>query len=256
MTDNTFRLDGRVAIVTGGGRGLGEVFCDAYAGAGAKIVVADLIEENARQVAGRLSSEGHDALAVEVDVRSTKSVTDMVDAALSAYGQIDVLMNNAGVCRNIEGEDMSDDDWDFVIDINLSGVFRCCRAVADHMLERGKGAIVNVGSMSGVISNHPQPQSAYNASKAGVIMLTKSLAGEWAKRGVRVNCISPGYMATDMTLGATKDAELLRVWLETTPMERMGEPKELGPLAVYLSSDASSFVTGSNVLIDGGYTAW
>ena len=256
MNDSTFRLDGKVTIVTGGGRGLGEVFCNAYASAGAKVVVADLIVENARQVADSLSTHGHDALAVELDVRDKKSVSDMVEKVLSAYGRIDVLMNNAGVCRNVAGEDMTDDDWDAVIGVNLTGVYKCCRAVADHMLERGSGSIVNIGSMSGVISNHPQPQCAYNASKAGVIMLSKSLAGEWASRGVRVNTISPGYMATDMTVESTKDPERFRTWIEGTPMGRLGKPDELGPLAVYLGSDASSFMTGSNLLIDGGYTAW
>ena len=256
MLDKVFRLDGRVAIVTGGGRGLGEVFCHAFADAGAKVVVADIMLDNARKVAADLKAAGTESTAVKVDVTDTASVKGMVDAALKAFGQIDVLMNNAGVVVNRPAEDMTDEEWDHIVGVDLTGVFKCCRAVAKHMISRKTGSIINIGSMSGVISNHPQPQCSYNAAKAGVIHLSKSLAGEWAQHGIRVNTISPGYMATDMTKANRDIPERFNVWMEGTPMNRLGEPAELGPLAVYLASDASTFVTGSNILIDGGYTVW
>ena len=143
-----------------------------------------------------------------------------------------------------------------VLNVNLNGVFCCCRAVAEHMLSRGSGSIVNIASMSGIIANHPQPQAAYNTSKAGVIMLTKSLAGEWASRGVRVNAIAPGYVATSLTRKGMETEAWRKVWLETIPMGRLAEPEEIGPSVVYLASRAISYVTGSVLTIDGGYTIW
>jgi NAD(P)-dependent dehydrogenase (short-subunit alcohol dehydrogenase family) len=140
--------------------------------------------------------------------------------------------------------------------VNLDGVFWCCRALGRAMLEQGSGAIVNIASMSGVVSNHPQPQAAYNASKAGVITLTKSLAGEWASRGVRVNAVSPGYIRTPLTEQGMAMPEWADVWLASTPMGRLAEPEEIAPAVVYLASDASSYATGTNLVIDGGYTSW
>ena len=254
--NRVYRLDGKVAIVTGAGRGLGEVFARTFAMAGAAVVVADIIEENAKKVAQALKGHGHQASAIKLDVRDTESIHAMVEHAIKTYGRVDVLMNNAGIVICEPAEKMTDEQWEDVVAVDLTGVFKCCRAVAPHMIRQKSGSIINIGSMSGVISNHPQPQCAYNAAKAGVIMLSKALAGEWAKHGVRVNTISPGYIATDMTLKGRENPEWGPVWLETTPMGRLGEPDEIGPLALYLASDASSFMTGSNVLIDGGYTVW
>lgn len=251
-----FGLSGRVAVVTGGGRGLGEVFCHTYAQAGASVLVADVIEDNARKVADELADLGYKAAAIAVDVTSTESVDAMVAHAVETFGGVDVLMNNAGVVINEKGEEMTDEQWDHVVRVDLDGVFKCCRAVAPTMIAQKRGAIVNIASMSGSISNHPQPQCAYNAAKAGVIMLTKSLAGEWAPHNVRVNSISPGYMNTDMTRGGIENPELYPVWIESTPMRRCGKPDELAGLALYLSSDASSYMTGTDVIIDGGYHVW
>jgi len=143
-----------------------------------------------------------------------------------------------------------------VININLNAVFYCCREFGKAMLKQGKGSIINTASMSGIISNVPQPQSAYNTSKAAVIMLTKSLAGEWAKRGVRVNSVSPGYIGTEMTKAGMSQSDWNQHWLEFTPMGRVGEPREVASVVLFLASDASSYFTGSNLVVDGGYTVW
>src|ERR671914_466476 len=225
MAHNGFSLEDRVAVVTGGGQSLGLEISRALHAAGAEIVVAEINDETGPDVV-----EEHD--------------------------RIDVLVNNAGVVHNIPSEEVPDEEWRKVLSVNLDGVFWCCREVGKAMLERGSGAIVNVASMSGMISYHPQPQSAYNASKAGVITLTRSLAGEWASRGIRVNSVSPGYIRTPLTeLGMSK-SEWSEVWLSSTPLGRLAEPQEIAPAVLYLASDAASFATGTNLVIDGGYTSW
>ncbi len=251
MEANGFSLQDKVAVVTGGGQSLGLEVGRALKAAGAKVVVAEINAETGEQAAGDL--EGN---FVQVDVTDPESVKNMVSSLLDDHGRIDVLVNNAGVVHNIPSEEVPDEEWRKVMSVNLDGVFWCCREVGKMMLERGSGAIVNIASMSGVISNHPQPQSAYNASKAAVIMLTKSLAGEWADRGVRVNAVSPGYIRTPLTeLGMSKE-EWSRVWLESTPLGRLAEPDEIAPAVVFLASDAASYATGTNFVVDGGYTSW
>lgn len=251
MEANGFSLQDKVAVVTGGGQSLGLEVGRALKAAGAKVVVAEINAETGEQAAGDL--EGN---FVQVDVTDPESVKNMVSSLLDDHGRIDVLVNNAGVVHNIPSEEVPDEEWRKVMSVNLDGVFWCCREVGKMMLERGSGAIVNIASMSGVISNHPQPQSAYNASKAAVIMLTKSLAGEWADRGVRVNAVSPGYIRTPLTeLGMSKE-EWSRVWLESTPLGRLAEPDEIAPAVVFLASDAASYAAGTNFAVDGGYTSW
>ena len=251
MDANGHSLRDQIAVVTGGGQSLGLEIGRALKTAGAKVVVAEINAETGEQAAEELEGD-----FVQVDVTDPESVRDMVGAVLDRHGKIDVLVNNAGVVHNIPSEEVPDEEWRKVMSVNLDGVFWCCREAGKAMLERGSGAIVNVASMSGVISNHPQPQSAYNASKAGVIMLTKSLAGEWASRGVRVNAVSPGYIRTPLTeLGMSKE-EWSRVWLESTPLGRLAEPDEIAPAVVFLASDAASYATGTNFVVDGGYTSW
>ena len=251
-----FNLENKIAVVTGAGRGIGLEIAKTLARAGATVSVAEFQEENGRAAAEKIKEVGRESQFFSVDVRDAKSVDDMVAEVLSAFGRIDILVNNAGVAFNTPAEEVTDDEWLNVMNVNLNGVFWCCRAVGRAMLERQGGTIVNVASMSGVISNTPQPQVHYNASKAGVIMLTKSLAGEWAKRGVRVNAVSPGYIGTEMTQQGMSNDDWYPTWLEMTPMGRVGKPSEIASAVLFLASDASSYATGTNLIIDGGYTSW
>ncbi len=247
---NRFELTGKHALVTGAGRGIGLEIARTLQGAGATVTVAEFLEDAGRAAADELGGK-----FVQVDVRDPGSAEQMMVQA-EAVAPVDILVNNAGIAVNVAAEDASDDDWLNVMNVNLNGVFWCCRAAAKRMLARQAGAIVNIASMSGVIANKPQPQAAYNTSKAGVIMLTKSLAAEWAERGVRVNAVSPGYIGTEMTKQGMSNEDWHRQWLEMTPMGRVGEPTDIAHAVLYLASDAARFATGTNLIVDGGYTAW
>jgi NAD(P)-dependent dehydrogenase (short-subunit alcohol dehydrogenase family) len=256
MVLERFSLEGQVGIVTGGGQGLGRVFCHAFAEAGADVVVAEINAETGPTTVDDIRARGRRGLFVETDVRSQESVAAMVDTALEAFGKIDFLMNNAGITIWCEAENVTEADWRQVIDVNLNGLFFCSQAVGRHMINRGGGRIVNVASMSGLIANFPQAQASYNTSKAAVIHLTKSLAAEWAPHNIRVNAIAPGYMSTPMAQPFFDDPEYGGVWMRSIPMKRPGQPAELAPLAVFLASDASSYITGTTIVVDGGYTIW
>ena len=176
---------------------------------------------------------------------------------MAEKGRVDILVCNAGIARSeTPAEDVTDEHWLNVIDVNLNGVFWCCRAFGKPMLAAGRGSIVNIGSMSGIIVNKPQQQAYYNASKAGVHHLTKSLAAEWGARGVRVNAVAPTYINTPLTAHAKTNEAMMVPWLDGTPMARMGEPDEIAAVVLFLASDAASLMTGSIVLADGGYTCW
>jgi NAD(P)-dependent dehydrogenase (short-subunit alcohol dehydrogenase family) len=250
-----FSLRNKVSIMTGGARGLGKAMAQSLAQAGSDIVIADLDFETATQTADWLAAEGGRTLAVQVDVTNPADVDKMTNEILSKLGRIDALFNNAGIAQWVNIEEMSLEDWRRMMSVNLDSVFIVSKAVGKIMIKQGKGSIVNTSSMSGVVVNTPQCQAAYNVSKAGVIMLTKSLAFEWAKHNIRVNTIAPGYMETEM-VGQFKAQHQDKIdhWTSLTPMNRMGKPHELGALAVYLASDASSYMTGAVCLIDGGYT--
>ncbi len=256
MIFDKFSLKGQVGIVTGGGQGLGKVFCQAYAEVGADIIVAEANPETGEATAAELRAGGRRAIAVTTDVRDPASVEAMVSRAMAEFGQIDFLMNNAGITKWADAQSVSLDDWRNVIDVNLNGLFYCCQAVGKHMIARRSGRIINIASMSGFIVNRPQPQASYNTSKAAVIHLTKSLATEWAPYNIRVNAICPGYMGTAMAKPFFDDPAYGGEWIGMIPLKRPGEPEELAPLAVYLASEASSYMTGSAIVIDGGYTAW
>jgi NAD(P)-dependent dehydrogenase (short-subunit alcohol dehydrogenase family) len=244
-------LDGRVAIVTGGARGIGIETAKALKENGATVVIVDINAE-----LGAKASKELEVGFFQADLTQLDQVTNLASDIQHQHGRIDIAFNNAGVCVNVPSEECSGEDWRRVIDINLNAVFYCCREFGKVMLKQGKGSIINTASMSGIISNTPQPQSAYNASKAAVIMLTKSLAGEWASRGVRVNAIAPGYIGTEMTKIGMSNESWYKVWKEMTPMGRVGDPREVAAPVVFLASDASSYFTGSVLTMDGGYTCW
>lgn len=252
---DSFSLDGETAIVTGGAQGLGEQMATGLAEMGADVAIADVNAATAEETATDLDGET-DVIAVEADITDEASVESMVEEVTDRLGPIDVLVNNAGIVEQSPAEETPLDSWKRVLEVNLDGVFLCAKHVGSQMLDRGEGRIINIASMSGFDVNVPQKQASYNASKAGVSMLTKSLAVEWGDRGVRVNAIAPGYMRTDLVDEVLDEhPEMAEMWLENTPMGRLGRPEELRELVVYLASDASSFMTGSTVIIDGGYTA-
>ena len=246
-----FSLREKISIVTGAGQGLGLAIARALRAAGAHVVVTELNEET-----GQAAAEEMETDFLPLDVTDSGSVRGMLETVLERHGRVDVMVNSAGIASNFPAEEMSDEDWRSMMSVNLDGVFWCCREAGKAMLERGSGSIVNIASMSGIISNHPQPQAHYNSAKAAVIMLTKSLAGEWAARGVRVNAVSPGYIDTPLVQEALADPTMNEAWMSRTPMGRPAQPEEIAPAVVYLASEASSFATGSNLVIDGGYTIW
>jgi NAD(P)-dependent dehydrogenase (short-subunit alcohol dehydrogenase family) len=253
---DAFKLIGKVAIVTGGNRGLGEAFVKALADVGATVVIATPAGSHDRSelVAAGLHAEGKQAIIVDVDVSQPDQVQNMLEEVNRKLGPIDVLVNNAGICYHTKALDVTVEEWQQVMDVNVNGLWYCCQTVGRQMVERRSGSIINIGSMSGLIVNRPQMQPHYNASKAAVHHITKSLAAEWAPFHVRVNAIAPGYIKTPMS--PVDQPDLRQNWIEDAPMVRYGQPEELGPLAVYLASNASSFMTGSVIVIDGGYTLW
>lgn len=247
-------LVGKTGIVTGAGQGLGRAFCQGFAEMGANVVVAEINEETGRAAADELSKLGVKAAFVRVDATRREDLDAAVKAALGLGGRVDFMMNNAGITLWEEAETVSEADWRKLMAINLDAVFYGCQAVFGVMKEQGKGSIINTASMSAHIVNVPQCQASYNVSKAAVMHLTKSLAVEWARYGIRVNSISPGYMNGPMAGKFFDDPEIGPVWRGMTPMRRPGEPEELAGAAVLLASDASSFTTGSDYGIDGGFT--
>lgn len=243
--------------MTGGGRGIGLACVEALAEAGAKVTIADFDMAAAAEGQAAMRKHGYDVEIAEMDVTKADRVTALADDVAARSGGLDILVNNAGIARSdTPAEQVTDEHWLRIIDVNLNGVFWCCRAFGRHMLEKGSGSIVNIGSMSGFIVNKPQPQAHYNASKAAVHHLTKSLAAEWAPRGVRVNAVAPTYIDTPLTRFGSENPEMHKHWMGGTPMGRMGTVEEIGSVVLFLASDAASLLTGSIVLADGGYTCF
>lgn len=251
------RLDSKKIYVTGGAQGLGKAMATGLAEAGADVAIVDINGDKAQETATEIAkATGQKAIAIKTDVTDQDQVEDMVKTVVDQLGGLDAAFNNAGMCLNIPAEEMSYKDWLKVVNLNLNSVFLCSTAAGRYMLKQGHGSIVNTASMSAHIVNRPQPQCSYNATKNGVIQLSKSLAIEWAKRGVRVNTMSPGYMGTDLTLSSPDLKPLIKTWNDWAPLGRLGKPEELQGMAVYLASDTSSFSTGDDYLIDGAFTAW
>ncbi len=251
------RLDGKKGFVTGAARGIGKCTATAFAEAGADVAIVDLDFVEAKKTAAELAEKtGRKVIAIKTDCTDKEQVDAMVEQVVAELGGLDFCHNNAGICINAPAEEMTYEQWYKVININLNGIFLTDIAASKYMLEHGGGSIINTASMSAHIVNVPQPQCAYNASKAGVIQLTKSLAIEWAKRGVRVNCISPGYIGTELTLNSPTLIPLIEKWNQMAPLGRMGKPEELESICVYLAGDTSTFTTGSDFVIDGAFTCF
>ena len=252
-----FKLTGKRCIVTGGSRGIGESFAHALAGAGADVAVAARDEQRLNAVAEDVRARhGVRTLALPLEVTDPASAAAMVASVVEAWGGVDVLVNNAGICIHRAAEETTVEEWRSVMDVNVNGVFYCAQAAGRAMIAAGQGGnIVNIASISGSIVNKPQEQASYNSSKAAVIHLTRSLAAEWAPFNIRVNAISPGYIKTEMAW-LLDDPAYRQDWILAAPQARYAMPEELGPTLIYLASNASAFMTGQSLVIDGGYTLW
>jgi len=246
-----FRLDGRVAVVTGASSGLGERFARVLAGAGASVVVAARRAERLESLAGDLA----DAIAVACDVVRAEDRQRLIDTSLERFGHIDILVNNAGIGTPEPAESETPQHFAEVLDVNLTAAFALSQLAAPPMIEAGSGRIVNVVSILGIVGSGQIPFAAYSASKAGLIGLTRDLAGEWARKGIRVNALAPGWFASEMTAEMFADDRSMAWVARNAPMGRAGEPHELDGALLYLASDASSYVTGQVLAVDGGWTA-
>lgn len=248
------RLDGKTAFVTGGARGIGKSVATALCEAGSNVAIVDMDLQEAEKTASELKNLGTEVIALPCDVTEQNQVNEMTAKIIEKFGRLDIAFCNAGISGNYPAEEMTLEQWKKVIDVNLTGVFLTAQAAGKEMIRQGGGSIIATASMSAHIVNVPQPQCAYNASKAGVIQLVKSLAVEWADKNVRVNSISPGYIATDLVLSAPSLLPLIDQWKKVSPLKRLGSPEELQSLVVYLAGDTSSFTTGSDFVVDGAFT--
>lgn len=250
-----FDLSGQVAVITGGASGIGLESARALGQCGAAIELVDFNAATLAAAAEMLKEGGVKVATSVVDVTDPKQVNAAAERIFERAGRVDTLLNSAGIAKLHSAIEISDEDWRRVMDVNVNGTFWCCRAFGARMIEAGGGSVVNMGSMSGTIINRPQFASSYMASKGAIHQLTKALAVEWAQSGVRVNALAPGYVATEMTLAMRARPELFNTWLDMTPMGRLAEPQEIASLVVFLASAASSYMTGSIVAVDGGYTS-
>lgn len=253
--DRLFRIDGDVAMITGAGNGFGRIAALTLAGAGARVAVTDMDIEAAERVTAEITAEGLTAQAFHLDVSDRGQIKQVIADVASTFGGLHILINNAGITRRGPTEDMSDEDWDSVVAVNMTAPVLCAREAARHMLAAGKGRIVNISSIMGLAGNPIFPHIGYQATKGALVNITRGLAVEWAERGVRVNAIAPTFFRTNFGQALWQNPELTKAVTDRTPMGRVGEPEELAGGILYLASEASSMVTGHTLAIDGGWLA-
>jgi len=241
------RLENKVAIITGAGSGIGKETALLFAREGAKVIVADMNESAGEETVAQINKNG-EGLFVKLDVSSREQAKQMVKITLEKYGKIDILINNAGIVQDAFLSKMTEEQWDKVIDVNLKGVFNCAQAVVEIMMNQGNGVIINTSSIVGLNGNVGQVN--YAATKAGLIGMTKTLAKELGKKGIRVNAVAPGFIATPMTSNVPE--KILEMMKEKTPLRRLGEPKDIANAYLYLASDEANFVNGAVLCVDGG----
>lgn len=251
------RLDGKKAFVTGGARGIGKCISRALAEAGADVAIVDVDLAEAEKTAKEIQKANNNKMiAIKADITKPKEVDQMIETILKEFGRLDVAFCNAGIGHGVPVEEDTLEDWNRVINVNLNGTFLTAQAAGKVMIKQGGGSIINTASMSAHITNVPQKECSYAASKAGVIAMSRNMAVEWADKNVRVNTISPGYMATEMTLNDPGLKPLIGKWEELIPVHRMGNPEELEAIAIYLAGDMSSYTTGADFRVDGAYTCF
>lgn len=252
-----YGLHGRTAIVAGGARGMGRAVAELAAQTGADIVILDILEAETRETAAHIAStHGRKTKGIVADLSDAKAAQTAVEQAVAEFGRIDVLFNCTGIAPNTYVLDIQADEWAQVMNVNVNAQFFVAQAVARHMAETGGGSIVCIGSNSGLIVDRPQPQAHYNASKAAVHQMVKSMACELGRKNIRINAVAPGFIVTEMTRRGMSNPEWLTTWTANTPMGRLGKPEEIANVMLFLASDAAAFMTGSIVIADGGYTAW
>ena len=248
------RLKGKVAIISGGARGMGAAEAKLFAREGAKVIICDVLEDEGRQTEAEINEVGGDAVFVKLDVTSQDEWENAVNTAIERFGKLDILVNNAGIIVQSTIEDMTVELWDKVMDVNAKGVFLGTKTAIPYMKEAGGGSIVNISSISGIVGQD-NVNAGYNASKGAVRIFTKAAAVQYAKENIRVNSIHPGPIATPMTAEGRADPERVALTAERTPLGRYGEPEEVANAVLFLASDEASYVTGSEIVVDGGYTA-
>jgi NAD(P)-dependent dehydrogenase (short-subunit alcohol dehydrogenase family) len=252
-----FRVEDELAVITGGGRGIGLACARALGEAGARLVLIEPDEGAGQAGQDELSAAGYQSELLVGDVRSSSRMNEIADMLAGRGKPASILVNNAGIGESgVSSEDVSDEAWLKMMDVNVNGVFWCSRAFGRHMIAARRGSIVNLGSMSGTICNRPQPQTPYNVSKAAVHHMTRSMAAEWGVHGVRVNAVAPTYIETAMVLANPANKDRIAAWLRDTPIGRMGQAREVASAVLFLASDAASLMTGAVVPVDGGFTCW
>ncbi|MEN2974562.1 MAG: glucose 1-dehydrogenase [Candidatus Caldarchaeales archaeon] len=251
-----FDLEGKKVVITGAAGGIGSAIAFGFAEFKAELALIDKEAEALRKIHSRLK-EYSNSIIIQADVTSLNDVNQAIERIINHYGRIDILVNSHGIFQWVSAEEMNEEDWNRMLNVNLKGVFLMCQAVGRQMIKQRYGKIINIASMSGLIVNRPQPQLHYNTSKAGVIMLTKSLASEWAKYNINVNCVSPGYTLTQQLENFIKEKpEYADLWRGLIPLNRFAEVTDIVGAVIFLATDAASYITGQNLIIDGGYTIW